>query len=74
MGKFYITFGQVHKHNINGQYFDKDVVCEIQAEDEHKARQIAFEKFGTQWFTSYPESEHMIRLEYFPRGIVSLKQ
>lgn len=69
----YITFGQQHLHRINGKIFDKDCVALIKAEDHGKAREIAFDHFGSIFCTSqvgddwWEENSH-----YFPRGIIEL--
>jgi len=73
MKKFYVTFGQVHAHRVNGKTFDKDSVAEIKATDENSARDKAFLCFGNKWHQCEPE-EKMTEdfLSYFPRGIIPL--
>jgi len=70
MNKYYITFGQKHAHRVNGYTFDKDSVGIIKANDEEKARNIAFELFGGEFFTTYPESswDEDEQMQFFPRG------
>ncbi len=72
--KTYFTFGQVHRHEIDGTVFDKDCVAMIEAEDYEAARHIAYELFGAKWCFAYPESElDHINLSYYPRGIIDAK-
>ncbi len=40
--KRYFTFGQAHRHEVNGVVFDKDCVAEIEAECP---RDVALELF-----------------------------
>ena len=44
--KIYVTFGQVHHHEIDGVVYDQDCVAEIEAPDFAAGRTIAFEAFG----------------------------
>lgn len=72
MPKFYITFGQIHTHRINGKTFDRDCVAEVEAETEEAARGIFYPKFCF----SYKESEFISKkdkmMNYFPRGVIPL--
>lgn len=43
--RFVITFDQVHRHEVNGQVYNKDNVAVIAAKDEESARKIAFDSF-----------------------------
>ena len=70
MNKYYITFGQSHVHRVNDITFDCDSVACIRAVDEGAARAIAFDLFGSKWFTSY--TEETINLKYFPRGVFNV--
>lgn len=73
--KVYITFGQVHAHSVNGITFDKDCVAVINAEDEEKGREKAFEYFGDKWFTSYTEkSWNDTNMYCFPRGFIEVNR
>lgn len=71
--KTYITFGQIHTHRHNGVTLNKDCVGVIEAENESKARELAFEWFAGKFATTYREkfidSEF---LNLFPRGIIEL--
>lgn len=69
--KFYITFGQVHAHAAGGNTYDKDSVCMIRAETENIAREIAFKAFGSKWAFIH---KHLPKMEYYPRGVIELKQ
>ena len=73
MDKFYITFGQAHTHRVNGKTFDKNCLCEIEAESHEQARERAFEVFDGVFCTSYGEDKLDEFLPYFPRGIIKLE-
>lgn len=71
--KTYITFGQAHKHVINGKTFDRNCVAEIEAENYSEARKKAFEAFGPKFCFAYAEEHfNFDTMIYFPRGIVRL--
>jgi len=71
MAKHYVTFGQVHKHIVNGHTLDKDCVACFEAVDSMDGRFKAFEFFDDKFFTDYHEDEfNMNHLVYFPRGII----
>lgn len=73
---YYISFGQVHTHSVNGITFDKDCLALISAESEQKAREKAFEYFGPMWFTSYDATkltEEEVK-RFFPRGIIKVEK
>ena len=69
--KFYVTFGQAHAHAVAGKTFDRNCVCEIEAEDYGSARAKAFEAFGPVWAFMYEDLEK-VKMEYFPRGLIKL--
>lgn len=68
--RFIITFGQQHTHRVNGFTFDKNSVAIIKAEDEHKARDVAFELFNNKWHMSHLERHFDAdnTIKYYPRG------
>ena len=72
MNKYYITFGQVHTHSVNGRTFDKDCVAEIQAKTKNEARDIAMDVFKGVFHQTLDETEIDKALQYFPRGIIKL--
>lgn len=77
MKNFYITFGQSHVHTVETctgeKTFDKDTVAKIKAETHGEAREIAFDKFGAMFCTSYTEEKITEEfMSYFPRGIIAL--
>lgn len=72
--KTYVTFGQVHYHIIDNKVFDKDCVAVIEADNEAKGRNMAFELFGPKFFTTYTEETFdPSDLEYFPRGLIRVE-
>lgn len=74
MNKYYITFGQVHVHSVNGKTFDKDCVAEIEAETNGEAHELAMKAFDGKFHQCVDEDrvdgEFM---SFFPRGIIKLK-
>lgn len=64
--KFYISFGQVHTHSINGVTIDKDCVVEIEADSRGAAHEKAMIFFDGVFHNVYTEPH----TEYFPRGVV----
>jgi len=73
MAKFYITFGQVHVHSVNGKTFDKDSLCEIEAESNREAHDRAMDVFDGVFFGCYDEDQLEDLLLYSPRGIIKLE-
>lgn len=69
MRPYWITFGQIHTHSINGITFDKDCVALIHATDKEAARDNAFELFGNK-FCFIKEFEP--DMSFYPRGIIKL--
>lgn len=71
--KTFVTFGQVHRHNINGVLLDKDCVAVIEAETAEKGRKKAFELFGQKFCFEYSEKTwDANNMVYFPRGYIYL--
>ena len=67
--KTYVTFGQDHRHEINGVVFDKDCVAVVNGD-----RSTVFEIFGRQWCFEYSdEFKHEIKMRFFPRGCIEVK-
>ena len=69
MPEFYITFGQVHVHSVNGKTFDKDCVAGIDAKDKNEAHDKAMDIFKGIFHQVLTEPH----LEYFPRGIIKVE-
>lgn len=69
----YVTFGQIHCHNIDGKILDKDTVAVIPSKSEEQGRQRALELFGTRFFTTYYDDQwNESNLFYYPKGYVVL--
>lgn len=68
LGTSYFTFGQSHFHDVDGRYFDKDVIVKITAEDP---RERMFQLFGRKWSMQYGELPERFK-ERFPRGIIDM--
>ena len=73
MAKFYITFGQVHVHSVNGKTFDKDSLCEIEATSKREAHELAMDVFGGVFHQCKNEEELESLLPYYPRGVIKLE-
>jgi len=73
MSKYYITFGQVHVHSVNGKTFDKDCLAEIEAETREEAHKEAMDIFEGVFHQCLPESELQRISQYFPRGIIKVR-
>lgn len=69
--RFYISFGQVHAHSINGQTFDKDSLMAVEAPSELDARLGIFQLTKGKWCGLYPEEQLETVLHYFPRGVIN---
>lgn len=71
--KTYITFGQSHRHEINGKVFDKDCVAIIESDSASAGRDLAFEIFGRKFCFEYPEDRFdMNSMRFFPRGFIKV--
>ena len=68
--KFYITFGQIHTHSINGKTFDKDCIAEITAKNRDEAHGKAMKIFNRVFHNCLKEIPDM---NFFPRGIIKIK-
>ena len=65
MNTFYVTFGDIHAHHLNGYTFDHNSVGTILAEDYSQARKLCFEAFGPKFAFLQEEEPDM---SYYPRG------
>jgi hypothetical protein len=71
--KTYVTFGQDHRHVIDGKIFDKDCVAVIESESAEAGRALAFETFGRKFCFEYPEEcFNMESMKWFPRGFIEV--
>lgn len=69
--QLFITFGQVHRHEIDGLVFDKDCVAVIDCETYGEGREKAFKAFGPQFCLTYDKLPPM---HHFPRGLIEVPQ
>lgn len=73
-----VTFGSIHKHEIDGLVFDKDCVALIECKDWEEGRARAFETFGNQFSTTYPIDGYYWKevdvKRNFPRGYIRVPQ
>jgi hypothetical protein len=72
--KYYISFGQAHKHNVEKNEINHDCLVLIIASNRQEATQKAKNLFQDQWSMIYSESEITENdiLDYWPRGIIKL--
>jgi hypothetical protein len=76
--KVRITFGQEHRHEVDGLVFDKDSIAVVHVRDFKHARKAAFELFGPKFFTAYTEGPDGLRpwkpddIRWFPRGEIEV--
>lgn len=66
----YFTFGQAHRHEINGQKFDKTTVAKITV-PHGEPTDVMFEVFGKQWAFEY--CDHPPEMTQFPGGIIEIQ-
>lgn len=69
--KFYISFGQVHAHSIEGLTFDKDSLMLVEAGSEILARIGVNQLTGGKWCGIYSEEQLPEAIHYFPRGVIN---
>jgi len=76
---FYVSFGQAHRHTGqlydtegNDVVFDKDCLCQIDAESYTEAANIAHDTFGHMYSIIYYGRELPGILKSFPRGVIAL--
>ena len=74
MNKYYITFGQVHVHSVNGKTFDKDCLAEITAKTNAKAHARAMDVFKGLFHQCMSENQLENALPYYPRGVIKLQE
>lgn len=72
MEKYYITFGQVHVHSVNGKTFDKDCLAEIEAETNREAHQKAMDIFNGAFHRCLDADRLPEVISYFPRGVIKV--
>lgn len=74
MKKIYVTFGQTHRHEIQGIVYDKDCVAVLEAKNHFEGRMLVNELFDGMFYTTYCEDtwDDDYRLAYFPRGYINL--
>lgn len=70
--KLYVTFGQCHVHETDGKCFDKDCIAVIECRDYAEGRNLAFEYFGGEFFTTYTREHILPAMQYYPRGFIEV--
>ena len=64
----FVTFGQDHRHVINGIVFNKDCVAIVDGN-----RDAVFELFGPKFCFEYtPERWNPKDITYYPRGFINV--
>ena len=70
--KHYITFGQIHRHEIFGIVFDKDCVACFECDNHLEAYSIIAKLFKSTYHHHYDEESFDPEImKYFPRGIIT---
>lgn len=76
MPKHYVTFGQAHRHVVNGAEFNSNTIASIEADSWQDGREKALGYFGPAFCTSYQEGEPSFNLynllKYAPGGVVEV--
>ena len=74
MGRHYVTFGQSHVHELDGEIYDKDCVAVYEADSYASGRERAFVLFGDKFFTDYhgEQWDEDKMLKFFPRGYIDV--
>ena len=67
--KWYITFGQVHVHRVNGKTFDCDCVAVINCDTPKECDKMAFELFKGRF---HEHSSRIPPMKYYPRGLIEV--
>ena len=71
--RHYVTFGQVHVHEIGEKRLDRNCVAVFDAPSPEQGRRRAFELFGDKFSFEYSEQEFdKDMMLHFPRGFVEL--
>jgi len=64
----YVTFGQAHKHKINGTVYDKNCVALVNGD-----RDDVTKIFGVKFCFDYTKEEFDLTfMHYYPRGIIKV--
>jgi len=69
--KNYVTFGQVHVHEVSGITFDRNCVATYESDTKEDGRNFAFSIFGDKFCFHYVEPD-IPDMSYFPRGLIDL--
>ena len=68
--KSWFTFGQSHRHEIQGKVFDKDTIVEIESVNP---RETMYAYFGDKWATEYTYYPSQLDIGcYYKGGIIVL--
>lgn len=72
--KYYVTFGQVHVHSVNGQTLDKDCVATFEAVDYETAEEYAHYLFGPKYCSlkDHEEFDEEDLNNYYHRGLIEV--
>jgi len=69
MKNYYISFGQIHTHSVEGKTFDKNCIAVIKAESKSDAHNKAMDIFNGVFCFVYEEKPDM---SFYPRGLIEL--
>lgn len=68
---FYVSFGQIHRHEIKGVVFDKDCLALIDGKNDSDAHDKAMRIFKGKFAFLYRIRPDM---HFFPRGVIYVNQ
>lgn len=73
MAKLCVSFGQGHRHELNGVIYDKDCIAVISADTVREADQMAFMLWDGK-FHQHVDKEKWddSQMHYFPRGYIEV--
>ena len=72
MKKYYVTFGQDHRHVIDSVVFDRDCIAVIEGKSYEDARRKIIGLFGLKFCFQFGRIED-VDISYYSRGFIPVK-
>jgi len=72
MMDLYVSFGQSHKHTINGATLDRDSIAKVTGDNFTDCRKKCHRLFGDKFCFTYDWDDIKDKMHYFPRGIINV--
>jgi len=70
----YVTFGQSHRHEIDGEVYDKDCIAVIESDNRVEGRERAFKIFKAKFCMEYFDDEfNMAMMAFYPSGLIDVE-